>query len=367
MRRTLSRPKYLNVPAAVPTSGSASTGSLGLPVSSPMVPRRNTDGVSSVPNDRPGLTNPSPVLSRRNTNDGIPNSGSIGSSGGLSHPSPLASRRSSDGVSSGLTNPSPVLSRRSIDGVHGGGGASSSSGFVAPSPVLSRRSIDGAGSSSTTSLAGGLGNPSPTASRRSLDGISSGSGLQNPSPSGSRRSLDGVGSGSGVSGGPTAASPLASRRSIDGMSLGGSVRHAGGDSGDDSSLEPVGGGVRIRRMASGYPKQLSPLGSPMARFNFRSKWLDLEIAPKDLELCNVWLDDIEGVMAHSVQDARCSYRFLDPKTTVAEGNVYQDMVGPWNFRDFLTGCDYPNSKNFDEWCEVMRGRQAAKLRAHPPY
>mmetsp|Transcript_14291 Transcript_14291/g.40938 ORF Transcript_14291/g.40938 Transcript_14291/m.40938 type:complete len:171 (+) Transcript_14291:84-596(+) len=122
---------------------------------------------------------------------------------------------------------------------------------------------------------------------------------------------------------------------------------------------------RLRRSGE-HPKRLCPLDAAAGRFAFRSLWPELEVSSKDVEAFHMWCYGVEDVLAQSFPDARCSYRFLEPKKHIPraeEAQVRLQPPGSWSFRDFQRECDFPDGEQFSEWCEAMEERRAAKRRA----
>eukprot|EP00747_Dinoflagellata_sp_TGD_P166784 gnl/TRDRNA2_/TRDRNA2_190127_c0_seq1.p1 gnl/TRDRNA2_/TRDRNA2_190127_c0~~gnl/TRDRNA2_/TRDRNA2_190127_c0_seq1.p1 ORF type:complete len:160 (+),score=22.84 gnl/TRDRNA2_/TRDRNA2_190127_c0_seq1:130-609(+) len=122
---------------------------------------------------------------------------------------------------------------------------------------------------------------------------------------------------------------------------------------------------RPRRVGE-MPKRLSPLDAPPAtgRFSFRMPWPELDIQTKDADAYQEWCFRVETTLSQAFQDARCPYKFLDPRVHGSGSeDAQRDMSAPWLFRDFLNECDYPDEEGFDSWFEAMQERQSARVRA----
>mmetsp|Transcript_91826 Transcript_91826/g.291355 ORF Transcript_91826/g.291355 Transcript_91826/m.291355 type:complete len:170 (-) Transcript_91826:115-624(-) len=133
--------------------------------------------------------------------------------------------------------------------------------------------------------------------------------------------------------------------------------------GDEDSMEA---GLNRLRRSGEHPKRLCPLDAATGRFAFRSNWPELEVPARDVEAFNAWCYGVEEALAQSFQDARCPYRFLEPKKHVPraeQAQAQQQVPGAWSFRDFQRECDFPDGEQFGEWCEAMEERRLAKRRA----
>jgi len=120
------------------------------------------------------------------------------------------------------------------------------------------------------------------------------------------------------------------------------------------------------RRAGDVPKRLNPLETSSGRFVLRSPWPDLVIPAKDVEAHQSWCVGVEEVLAEAFHDARCPYRFLDPRKHAPHlAQVQCDLAASqaWGFREFLRECDFPDDEKFAEWCEAMQERQHSKRQA----
>mmetsp|Transcript_123180 Transcript_123180/g.355901 ORF Transcript_123180/g.355901 Transcript_123180/m.355901 type:complete len:245 (+) Transcript_123180:109-843(+) len=123
-----------------------------------------------------------------------------------------------------------------------------------------------------------------------------------------------------------------------------------------------------RRRAVDTPKRLSPLeatasssASNRIALAFKHPWPCLDIPAKDVEAMHSWLRT-EEVLSQTLPDARCPYRFLDPRKHAPRHEDYQQrMARQWTFSDFCQEWDHPDDSRFQLWCEEMRARCEATV------
>lgn len=132
---------------------------------------------------------------------------------------------------------------------------------------------------------------------------------------------------------------------------------------DDDSVEAA---ISRLRRSGEHPKRLCPLDAATGRFAFRSVWPEPDVPAKDVEGYHVWCYGVEEVLAQSFQDARCPYRFLEPKKNMLKPEEVQQRIpaqGAYTFRDFQLECDFPDGEQYGKWLEAMEERISAKRRA----
>lgn len=122
-------------------------------------------------------------------------------------------------------------------------------------------------------------------------------------------------------------------------------------------MAPLGG-------HSYYAPAMSPGGSSVAaaaaaaaaasdnavlRMPFKSRWPNLDIPAKDVEVMNWWHDTFEAPLAQALPDARCPYAWLDPASQGPREEALEQLAQPYSFADFRKDWDFPDDSGYQAW------------------